>query len=191
MRIHMPFSHLKQILSHLPNTYFSWKWGLLSQYKGAIYLQVIKWMLQSLKLIISLLTWMVSEPFMQSLGHIKASASNNIQHVSVPNTEGFWKSICINIWFDEESKTHFSFLTTSSVGLWLCHPDLRPQNKSSSDVFLIVTSDRVLWWNGLASSQRSDRLHTATSRQSCSFASPTPQRHLPRLPWSNYQKLLF
>lgn len=64
-------------------------------------------------------------------------------------TQGLWKSTRINVWLDGESKAHFSFLTTSSVGLWLCHPDLRPQNKSSSDVFLILTSDRVLWWSVL------------------------------------------
>lgn len=87
--------------------------------------------------------------WMRSLRHIRASTSNNTERVSVLNTQGPRKSIRINIWLAGETNAHFSFLTTSSVGLRLCHPDLRPQNKSSSDVFLIPTSDRVLWWSAL------------------------------------------
>lgn len=65
----------------------------------------------------------------RSLRHIRASASNNSRRVSDPNTQALWESI--NIWLDGESNTRFSFLTTGSVGPWLCRPDLQLQHKSS------------------------------------------------------------
>lgn len=138
-------------MSNNPDT-FSWKWGFSSHFS----LHVIKWMQQSLKILI-ISTLLCQNLLTGSLRHIRASASNNTQRDA--NSQALWESI--NIWLYEESNTRISFLTTSSVVLWLCHPDLQLQNKSSADVFLIVTSDR-------AKSQTSDELHTATSWKSCS-----------------------
>lgn len=62
----------------------------------------------------------LSEAF--SLRHIGASASNNAECISDQNTQGIRKSVHINIWLAGESNTHFSSLSSISVGLVIVPP---------------------------------------------------------------------